>query len=91
MPSKTRTIELDEAIATALKDQAEARGLTVPCLVAEYLQEDRHAIDLEAAHIAELDRRWACVQAGEPTVEHPKVVRWLESWGTSTFKPWRGQ
>jgi predicted transcriptional regulator len=43
----------------------------------------------EREQIAELDRRWARVVAGEPTVDHDEVVRWLETWGTSAFRPRR--
>ena len=48
-------------------------------------------IEVEAEQIAELDRRWAAVRAGRPTVSHEKVVRWLETWGTPSYKPWRDQ
>lgn len=44
------------------------------------------AIDRD--EIAELDRRWAAIEAGEPTVPHDEVVRWLETWGTPAFRPW---
>jgi predicted transcriptional regulator len=43
-------------------------------------------IDLD--EIAELDRRWAAVEAGEPTVPHDEVVQWLKTWGTPAFRPW---
>jgi len=88
---KTRTIELDETTATALKERADERGLTVPELVTEYLDEDRAASDVDPDQIAELDRRWAAVEAGQPTVPNDKVVRWLETWGTPAFKPWRSR
>ena len=39
--------------------------------------------------VAELDRRWKAVEAGGATVPHDQVVRWLETWGTSAFRPWR--
>jgi len=91
MTSKTRTIELDESTATALKERADERGLTVPDLVAEYLGEDCAPVDIGQDQIAELDRRWAAVQAGQATVKHEKVVRWLETWGTPAYKPWRDQ
>ena len=42
-----------------------------------------------AEEIAELDRRWAKIAAGEPTIPHKDVVRWLNTWGTPAFKPWR--
>jgi predicted transcriptional regulator len=38
--------------------------------------------------LAELERRWAAIEAGEPTVPHDEVVRWLETWGTPAFRPW---
>lgn len=44
------------------------------------------ATDLD--EIAELDRRWAAIEAGEGTVPHDEVVRWLETWGAPAFKPW---
>jgi predicted transcriptional regulator len=45
------------------------------------------AIDLD--ELAELERRWAAIEAGEATVPHDEVVRWLETWGTPAFRPWR--
>ncbi len=89
MTSKTDSIELDSATVAALKERAEERGLTVPNLVAAYLDEDRAPVGVDADQIAELDRRWAAVQAGQETVKHGAVVRWLETWATPAFKPWR--
>jgi predicted transcriptional regulator len=39
--------------------------------------------------IGELDRQWAVIKAGEPTVPHEDVARWLQTWGTPAFKPWQ--
>ena len=91
MTPKTDSIELDSATAAALKERADERGLTVPDLVAAYLDEDRAPTDVDANQIAELDRRWAAVLAGQGTVKHDAVVRWLDTWGTPAFKPWRHQ
>ena len=91
MTSKTRTIELDDITATALKERADARGLTVPELVTEYLDEDQGSSDVDADQIAELDRRWAAVEARQPTAPNDQVVRWLETWGTPAYKPWQSQ
>lgn len=91
MTSRTRTLELDEATAAALKERADERGLAVPDLVAEYLHEDRAPAVAGADQIAELDRRWAAIQGGATTIRHEKVVRWLETWGTPAFEPWRDQ
>lgn len=90
MNEKVR-IEVDEHTATALGERARERGITVPDLAAEYVSEDCAPIDVDAEQIAELDRRWAAAQAGRPTVSHEKVVRWLETWGTPSYKPWRDQ
>jgi predicted transcriptional regulator len=40
------------------------------------------------ADCSELDRQWAAIEAGEPTVPHEQVARWLETWGTPDFRPW---
>jgi hypothetical protein len=44
---------------------------------------------LDPDNIAELERRWAAVEQGEPTIPHEEVGRWLATFGTSAFKPWR--
>jgi predicted transcriptional regulator len=43
-------------------------------------------VDLD--ELAELERRWAAIEAGEATVPHDEVVQWLETWGTPAFRPW---
>ena len=47
----------------------------------------RTPLAIDADEIAELDRRWAAVESGEPTVPHDEVVRWLQTWGTPAFTP----
>lgn len=42
-----------------------------------------------ADDVVDLDRRWAAVQAGQPTVPHDEVVRLVRGWGSSAYKPWR--
>lgn len=91
MTTNAHTIELDEETAAALKERAEERGITVPDLLAQLAHEERVSLDVDAKQIAELDRRLAAVAAGQPTVSNEKVVRWLETWGTPAFKPWRDQ
>jgi predicted transcriptional regulator len=91
MSAKTHSIEVDEATATALKDRADERGLTVPDLLAEFASEDRSPLEVAHEQIAELDRRWIAAQGGNAPVPHDQVVRWLETWGTPAFKPWRDQ
>ena len=44
--------------------------------------------EASAADIAALDRQWAAIKAGEPTVPHGEVVRWLDTWGTPGFRGW---
>jgi len=43
---------------------------------------------VSAAELAELDRRWASIKAGEATVPHEKVAKWLKTWGEPDSKPW---
>ena len=88
MTTKTHTIEVDEATATALTARAADRGVSVPELVAELAVLDAAPLAVDSEQIAELDRRWAKIEAGEPTVPHERVVRWLETWGSPAFEPW---
>jgi len=87
MSSKTQTIEVDEATADALKTRAAERGVSVARLLSDIAAESG-PITVDSEEIAELDRRWAAIEAGEPTVPHDEVVRWLETWGTPAFRPW---
>lgn len=88
MTTKTQTIELDEAVAAALKERADERGMTVPDLLAELVRADREPVTVDPEQIAELARRSAAIEAGQPTVPNEQVVRWLETWGTPAYKPW---
>jgi predicted transcriptional regulator len=88
MNAKTDTIEVDKTTADLLKVRAAERGMSV----AEFLTEvatESGPVEPDAADIAELDRRWAKVKSGGATVPHDDVVRWLDTWGTSAFRPWR--
>jgi hypothetical protein len=40
------------------------------------------------ASTVDLDRQWKAIKAGQATIAHEKVVQWLQTWGTSTFRPW---
>jgi hypothetical protein len=46
---------------------------------------------IDPDELAELDRRRTVIEAGEATIDHEAVVRWLETWGTPAFRPWRGR
>lgn len=89
MTIKTQTIEVDDATAATLRAQAAAQGLSVADLIAGLTALARTPVALSSAETDDLDRRWAAVQAGEATVPHDDVVRWLGEWGTADFKPWR--
>jgi len=89
MVSKTHMIEVDAAIAVALEGKAAAEGTTVAKLVADMMALATAPVALSGADVAELDRQWAAIQAGEATVPHGDVAQWLQSWGTPAFKPWR--
>jgi hypothetical protein len=89
MAAKTHKIEVDEATAAALKSRAAAQGLTVSELVAGMTALQGAPVTLPPTDIAALDREWAAIQAGERTVPHGEVARWLQTWGTPAFKSWR--
>lgn len=88
MNVKSRTIEVDKATADTLKARAAERGVSVSKLVAE-LAHETGPVAVEPEAIAELDRQWAKIESGQATVANEEVVRWLETWGTPAFKPWR--
>jgi predicted transcriptional regulator len=84
-------IEVDEQTADVLQTRAAELGVTVSELVAELAMLESEPISIEADDIAELDRRWKTIEAGRRTVPHERVVRWLRTWGTARFQPWRGR
>lgn len=90
-PMKTQTIEIDDDTATALKQRARERGLTVPELVAELVTLEAGPSDAAAADIAELDRRWNAFEAQDSVAANDDVVRRLWTWGTPAFRSWRKQ
>lgn len=88
MNAPKRLIEVDEWTALALETRAAEQGLSVPELIAEMTELATSQETLSPDEIAELDRRWAAIEAGEATVSNDDVVRWLRTWGSPTFKPW---
>jgi len=91
MSARKRTIEVDDATAVALESRAAEVGLSVPELLAEMVAQGAASVQASQAEIAELDRQWTAIKAGEPTVSHDDVVRWLDTWGTPGFKNWQSQ
>ena len=81
-------IEIDKATADALKARAAERGISVAELLTEFAGPSG-PVAADAMEIAELDRRWAKIEAGGKTAQNADVVRWLETWGSPDFKPWR--
>ena len=84
-------IEVDERTANVLQARAAELGVTVAELVAELATLDSDPIAVESDEVAELDRRWKKVDTGARTIPHERVVRWLRTWGTPGFRPWRAQ
>ena len=82
MSTKTESIEVDSETAAVLKARAAERGISVAEVVAELVPPSDDEL------VAELDRRWAAIEAGEPTIPHDEVRAWLQTWGTPEFKPW---
>lgn len=82
MSTKTESIEVDSETAAVLKARAAERGISVAEVVAELVPPSDDEL------VAELDRRWAAIEAGEPTIPHDEVRAWLQTWGTPEFRPW---
>jgi hypothetical protein len=91
MNIKVRQIEVDAETAAALEARAAEVGLSVRELLAEMVGLEKAPAKLSGAELSDLDRQWAAIKAGEPTVAHDDVVRWLDTWGTSAFRPWKGR
>ena len=90
MDRPTDLIEVDKATAATLKERAAELGMTVEEFLAAIASETG-MVRVDPGEIAELDRRLAKVEAGTRTVRNEEVVRWLETWATPEFKPWREQ
>jgi predicted transcriptional regulator len=88
MTQAKRNIEVDEATAATLESRAAERGLSVSDLIAEMTATHGPDRVFPREEIAELDRQWMAIKSGEATVPHEKVVRWLQTWGTPSFRPW---
>jgi predicted transcriptional regulator len=88
MSAAKRNIEVDEATASTLESRAAERGLSVSDLVAEMTAIHGTAAVSRRDEIAELDRQWKAIKAGKATVPHETVVRWLQTWGTPSYRPW---
>jgi predicted transcriptional regulator len=82
MAASKRTIEVDDATAAALESRAVEAGLSVTELLAETFAPAGASVQVAPAELAELDRHWAAIKAGEPTTPNEDVVRWLQTWGT---------
>jgi predicted transcriptional regulator len=91
MTAAKRLIEIDETTAVTLDRRAAERGVSVSDLIAEMTASEDESSALSEDEISELDRRWARVEAGEATVSHDEVVKWLRTWGTPAFKPWNSR
>ena len=86
---KTRSIEVDDDTATALTQRAAERGVSVPELVAELVTLEAGPDAADAGDIAELDSRWKAFEAQGSVAPGDNVVRWLQTWGTPSFRSWR--
>ncbi len=83
-----RKIEVDEGTAAVLERRAAECGLSVAELVAELAEFAAEPIDVSDEELAELDRIAAAAEEPGGTIPHEEVVRWLETWGTPSYKPW---
>jgi hypothetical protein len=53
------------------------------------IDEPRREVIPRPEELAELDRQWAAIKEGKATIPHAKVLRWLQTWGTTAFRPWK--
>ncbi len=90
MNRPTRIIEVDAETAASLEALAEKRGTSLAELLAEFAVSEAGSAESIDAQIAELDRRRAETSV-ETAVPHAEVVRWLETWGTASYRPWPGK
>lgn len=81
-------IEVDPRTADVLQARAAELGVTISELVAELATLEAESTPAAPDEIAELDRRWKKIEAGDPTVPQDQVVRWLRTWGTARYRPW---
>jgi predicted transcriptional regulator len=91
MTAAKRNIEVDEATALTLESRAAERGLSVSDFIAEMTASHDTTTDISRDEIADLDRQWEVIKSGEATVPHEKVVRWLQTWGTPSYRPWNSR
>jgi predicted transcriptional regulator len=91
MTAAKRNIEVDEATASELESRAAERGLSISDLIAEMTAIHSAAVVSPRHEIAKLDRQWQAIKSGEATVPHEKVVRWLQTWGTPSHRPWNNR
>ena len=68
-----------------LQARAAKLGVTVSQLVAELAALKGDPVAVHSDEIAELDRRWKRIEAGQSAVSHERVVHWLRTWGTPRF------
>ena len=85
MTGKTQKIEVDETTAAQLTERAAQRGISISELLSELISLDDASTVISSEEIAELDRRWAAIDAGGATIPNEDVVRWLRTWGTPAF------
>lgn len=91
MGAAKRNIEIDEATAIALEARAAEAGLSLSDLLAQMTSDLASPAEISDDALDELDRQWEAIRAGEPTVPHEEVARWLRTWGTSAFRPWHSR
>jgi hypothetical protein len=72
---KTQIIEIDDDTATALKQCAAERGVSVPELVAELVTLEAGPAAADPNDIAELDRRWQAFERQGSVAANDDVVR----------------
>ena len=81
MNIKLRTIEVDDATATALETRAARSRFVGAGAAGGNGRGQKMRANLSRDEVDDLDRQWAAIKAGAPTVAHDDVVRWLDTSG----------
>jgi hypothetical protein len=53
------------------------------------IDEPRREVIPRPNELAGLDRQWAAIKNGQATIPDATVLRWLRTWGTPAFRPWK--
>jgi predicted transcriptional regulator len=82
--TKSRSVRIPATYVERLDALAQQRG----CTRADVLSEALDAyLDVEERQIKAIQKTINALDAGEPLIEHARVMEWVRSWGTPNELP----